>query len=70
MKTQHLSVPLLFLGAAVAALATVHTLPSSSTAHERTFDLTYAAEVHDIPAGTKDLQIWLPYPQDDRYQKI
>lgn len=70
MKTRHLCVPLLALGAAVAALATVDTLPSSSTAHDRTFDLTYAAEVHDIPAGTKDLQIWLPYPQDDPYQKI
>lgn len=70
MKTRPLSISLLILGAAVSALATVHTLPASSPVHERTFDITYTAEVHDIPAGTKDVQIWLPYPQSDEYQKI
>ncbi|MGH9748103.1 MAG: transglutaminase-like domain-containing protein [Candidatus Acidiferrales bacterium] len=70
MKTRHLSVPLLFLGAAVAALATVHTLPANAPVHDRTFDITYTAEIHDIPAGAKEIQIWLPYPQDDEYQKV
>ena len=37
---------------------------------ERTFEFTYTAEVHDIPSGSKDVQIWLPYPQSDDYQKI
>src|SRR5271156_805977 len=70
MKTRNLGSPLLFLGAVIAALSIVHTLPASPSAHERTFDITYTAEVHDIPAGTKDVQIWLPYPQSDAYQKI
>ena len=70
MRTRNLCSPLLFLGAVIAALSTVHTLPASPSAHERTFDITYTAEVHDIPAGTKDVQIWLPYPQNDAYQKI
>src|SRR5271156_5189797 len=70
MKTRNLGSPLLFLGAVIAALSIVHTLPASPSAHERTFDITYTAEVHDIPAGSKDVQIWLPYPQSDQYQKI
>ena len=37
---------------------------------QRTFDLTYTAEVHDIPSGAKQVEIWLPYPQSDDYQKI
>ena len=74
MKTRQICVPLLTIGAAVAALATVHALPASSLlnspVHERTFEITYTAEVHDIPAGAKDVQVWLPYPQSDEYQKI
>src|SRR5579872_2187699 len=70
MKTRHLCVSMVFFGAVVAALAVGHTLPKSAPVHERTFDITYTAEVHDVPAGTKDVQIWLPYPQSDEYQKI
>jgi len=77
MKIRHLCVRLLFIGGAVAALATVNTRPASSpvfdttsSVHERAFEITYAAEVHDIPADAKDIQIWLPYPQSDNYQKI
>ena len=70
MKTRHLCVSLLFLGAVVTALAIAHTLPASVPVHERTFDITYTAEVHNVPTGTKDVQIWLPYPQSDEYQKI
>src|SRR5579863_6158201 len=43
---------------------------ATSSLQERTFDLTYTAQVNDIPAGSKDVQIWLPYPQSDDYQKI
>src|SRR6202012_3692584 len=70
MKTRHLCVSLLFFGAVAAALAIAHTLPTSAPVHGRTFDISYMAEVHYIPVGAKDVQIGLPYPQSDEYQKI
>lgn len=36
----------------------------------RTFSLTYAAEVTDVPPGTRVLDLWLPVPQDTADQKI
>ena len=53
MKTRHLCVSLVFFGAAMAALAIAHTLPASAPVHERTFDITYVAEVHDVPGERK-----------------
>jgi len=43
---------------------------ATSSLQERTFEITYTAQVNDIPPGSKDVQIWLPYPQSDDYQKI
>lgn len=36
----------------------------------RKFELTYVAQVKDIPAGTKLLRVWFPVPQDSSVQKI
>ena len=36
----------------------------------RTFHLEYKAMVREIPAGTKHLDLWIPVPHDDDYQKI
>ena len=33
-------------------------------------DIKYTAIVKDIPKNTKTLEIWLPYPQSDRYQEV
>lgn len=68
MKIQHSCALAVALAAASVAVA----LPPAvnSAPHQRTFEVTYAAEVHDIPAGTQRVEIWLPYPQDDDYQTI
>jgi transglutaminase-like putative cysteine protease len=36
----------------------------------RSFSLTYAAQVTQVPAGTKRLDLWLPVPQSDPRQTI
>jgi transglutaminase-like putative cysteine protease len=55
---------------AIACLLLVASAPASSSVGERTVDFSYIANVHDIPAESKDVQIWLPYPRSDAYQKI
>jgi transglutaminase-like putative cysteine protease len=46
----------------------------SSTAapalRERKFEFEYKATVRDIPAGAKRVELWLPVPHDDPFQKI
>jgi transglutaminase-like putative cysteine protease len=44
--------------------------PAANSAPSRTFELTYSAEIHDVPAGAKEVDLWLPYPQNDEYQKV
>ncbi len=55
---------------ALGCFLLVSSAPATSSLQERTFEFTYSAEVHDIPSGSKDVQIWLPYPQSSEYQKI
>ena len=38
--------------------------------HQRDFTFEYKATVKDIPAGTEKLELWIPVPHDDRYQRI
>jgi transglutaminase-like putative cysteine protease len=42
----------------------------ASGARERHFILTYTAVIDPLPAGAQKVEIWLPYPQSDRYQDI
>jgi len=56
--------------AVAACLLLVRAAPATLSVGERTFEFTYTAQIHDIPAGSKDVQIWLPYPQSDEYQNI
>jgi transglutaminase-like putative cysteine protease len=37
---------------------------------ERSFEFEYKATVKDIPAGAKTVEVWLPVPHDDPFQKI
>ena len=69
MITRHWSI-IRIIVAATAGLLLVGSAPATSSMQERTFEFTYTTEVYDIPAGSKDVQIWLPYPQGDEYQKI
>ncbi len=38
--------------------------------HQRDFTFEYKATVKDIPAGTQKLELWIPVPHDDPYQRI
>lgn len=69
MKTQLFRGFVLFTIAAIPAVW-LHSDAPSASAPKRTFDLTYTAEVHEIPAGAKQVDLWLPYPQSDKYQKV
>ncbi|MDT7603831.1 MAG: hypothetical protein QOF61_1828 [Acidobacteriota bacterium] len=37
---------------------------------ERKFEFEYKATVKDIPAGAKRVELWVPVPHDDQFQKI
>jgi transglutaminase-like putative cysteine protease len=44
--------------------------PAGTTLRTRDFALEYKAVVKDIPAGTKHVDLWVPVPHDDPYQRI
>jgi len=69
MKTLTLS-GILALGISLPTVMLVSSPGAVNSAPSRTFDLTYSAEIHDLPAGTKEVDLWLPFPQSDEYQKI
>src|ERR1700683_3190010 len=37
---------------------------------QRDFTFEYNATVKDIPAGTQKLELWIPVPHEDPYQRI
>ena len=53
----------LFLGATVLAVDT-------RAPRERAFSFEYAVAVNDIPAGAHTVDIWLPQPHSDAFQRI
>ena len=55
------------------ALASVSISISNAAApalRERKFEFEYKATVKDIPAGAKRVELWIPVPHDDAFQKI
>lgn len=38
--------------------------------HERDFTFQYQAMVKDLPAATERVELWIPVPHDDAYQRI
>ena len=72
---QILTVPIaVFLLAASAHSPLESSKPSATgtprTLNARTFEFTYRVTVTEIPGGTQELRIWLPYPRSDRNQEI
>ncbi len=61
---------ILFLGMAAVPAVRLRSAAPVNSAPSRTFDITYAAEIHDVPAGSKEIELWLPYPQSDEYQTV
>ncbi|HEV8037424.1 MAG TPA: transglutaminase-like domain-containing protein [Bryobacteraceae bacterium] len=51
-------------------LFTACLLVAAEPAHQRDFTFEYNATVKDIPAGTQKLELWIPVPHDDPYQRI
>src|ERR1035438_7162495 len=45
-------------------------LMAGEPAHQRDFTFEYKATVKDIPAGTQKLELWIPVPHDDPFQRI
>src|SRR5580704_18896205 len=45
-------------------------LIAAEPAHQRDFTFEYKATVKDIPAGTQKLELWIPVPHDDPFQRI
>lgn len=50
-----------------SALSFAANLPAP---RERSFSFEYAVTVKDVPAGARTLDIWLPAPHDDAFQRI
>lgn len=44
--------------------------PAGTALRTRSFVLEYKAVVKDLPEGTKRVDLWVPVPHDDLYQKI
>jgi transglutaminase-like putative cysteine protease len=70
MKTSTLGGLLAFGIAALPAVILRSAPAAVNSAPSRTFDLTYSTEIHDLPVGAKQVELWLPYPQSDDYQEI
>lgn len=54
---------------AVIAFSTLSVFPAG-VPKTRSLALEYTAVVRDIPAGTRQLDFWMPVPHDDPYQEI
>jgi transglutaminase-like putative cysteine protease len=70
MKTSILGGILVLTAAAIPAAMLRPDARAANSVPSRTFDLAYSAEIHDVPAGAKEVDLWLPYPQSDEYQKV
>jgi len=42
----------------------------AGSARERDFTFEYKATIKDIPAGAQKVELWIPIPHDDPYQRI
>jgi transglutaminase-like putative cysteine protease len=45
-------------------------LLASDRVHERDFTFQYSATVKDLPAGAQKVELWIPVPHDDSYQRV
>jgi transglutaminase-like putative cysteine protease len=58
----------LLLAAAVAAFTAA--LAAPPPARSRVFHMEYSATIKELPAGAQRLDLWIPMPQNDPYQRI
>jgi len=55
---------------ALTPLALVANAQDTATRQQRSFQIVYSAAVSELPAGAKQLRLWLPVPVDTADQKI
>jgi transglutaminase-like putative cysteine protease len=70
MKIPYISCLLAVLGTAVLAAFSASPASVEGATQTRTLEITYSAQVSGIPANSKRIEIWLPYPQSDDNQKV
>jgi transglutaminase-like putative cysteine protease len=72
MKRSSRSASHFALAVAVAMTLFSSSLPQAEAAvpRERVFEFEYKATVKDIPAGAKVVDLWIPVPHDNPFQKI
>lgn len=58
------------LHAAPLLLIALNGTATSPSPAARSFSLEYKAIVNDVPSGAKRLELWVPVPHDDPFQKI
>ncbi len=70
MRLQFLSSLLLLSFSACPLTAQTTTNPEKFSPTSRTFRFTYRFTVKELPAGAKQVRVWAPVPQTDRYQTV
>jgi len=60
----------LVLALAAGSLTSADKTPTPAPLRSRTFSFDYTTRVHDLPAGTRQLDLWLPVPHPDKSQDI
>ena len=58
-----------FLILSAAILLVINSVASADRGEIKRLDIKYTAIVKEIPKNAKSVEIWLPYPQSDRYQE-
>ena len=71
MHRRKLARALAGMAAAVVAGAGLSSCePSAATPESRTFRFTCTMAVHDIPAGAREVSVWIPVPKSDPHQVV
>lgn len=52
------------------SLLLLSTFSVSAASSSKTFDATYTATIANVPAGLKDLNVWIPLPQSRGWQQV
>ena len=65
-------VPMISLAFLVIPIGVAGSRSDGESTHlkDRVFQFTYKAEIGQIPEGTRELRVWLPYPTTNPHQEI
>src|SRR5262245_10673832 len=60
----------LFAGLLLASGSSALTADPAAEPPARSFELTYRAVITGIPAGSGQVDVWIPYPHSDNHQQV